>query len=106
PPLISSRPAIMRSKVDLPQPDGPRNTMNSPVSMVIDTLSMTCTEPKCLLTLTSLISAKSCLPSAARPFPGSLHGHGDGIADYDTVNWIVLRCVYSACDFNWLFKSA
>ena len=26
---MSSRPAIMRSVVDLPQPDGPTNTMNS-----------------------------------------------------------------------------
>ncbi len=30
PPVISSRPAIERSKVDLPQPDGPTKTMNSP----------------------------------------------------------------------------
>src|SRR5437773_11665854 len=29
PPEISSRPAIMRRMVDLPQPDGPRNTTNS-----------------------------------------------------------------------------
>src|SRR3954466_9974082 len=30
PPLIVSRPAIMRRSVDLPQPDGPTRTMNSP----------------------------------------------------------------------------
>ena len=30
PPVISSRPAIMRSSVDLPQPEGPTSTMNSP----------------------------------------------------------------------------
>jgi hypothetical protein len=30
PPLISSSPATMRSKVDLPQPEGPTMTMNSP----------------------------------------------------------------------------
>src|SRR5690606_18338097 len=30
PPLITSSPAIIRSRVDLPQPDGPRITMNSP----------------------------------------------------------------------------
>src|SRR5215469_2466882 len=29
PPLISSRPAIIRRIVDFPQPDGPRKTMNS-----------------------------------------------------------------------------
>jgi hypothetical protein len=30
PSLMVSRPAIMRSRVDLPQPDGPTKTMNSP----------------------------------------------------------------------------
>ena len=29
PPLISSSPATIRSRVDLPQPDGPTMTMNS-----------------------------------------------------------------------------
>jgi hypothetical protein len=29
PPVISSSPAIMRSVVDLPQPDGPTSTTNS-----------------------------------------------------------------------------
>src|SRR2546423_11029821 len=29
PPVMSSRPAIMRSVVDLPQPDGPTRTTNS-----------------------------------------------------------------------------
>ena len=33
PPLMSSRPAIMRISVDLPQPLGPTNTTNSPSSM-------------------------------------------------------------------------
>ena len=33
PAVISSRPAIMRSSVDLPQPDGPRMTTNSPIAM-------------------------------------------------------------------------
>src|SRR5690242_3391927 len=33
PPLISSRPASIRSSVDLPQPDGPTSTMNSPSPM-------------------------------------------------------------------------
>jgi len=30
-----SNPAIMRSTVVLPQPDGPRNVMNSPCSIVM-----------------------------------------------------------------------
>ena len=33
PPLISSSPASIRSSVDLPQPDGPTSTMNSPSRM-------------------------------------------------------------------------
>ena len=33
PPVISSRPASIRSSVDLPQPDGPTSTMNSPSAM-------------------------------------------------------------------------
>ena len=33
PPLISSSPASIRSSVDLPQPDGPTSTTNSPSSM-------------------------------------------------------------------------
>ena len=34
PPLIGSRPQIMRSNVDFPQPDGPMKTRNSPCSIV------------------------------------------------------------------------
>ena len=30
PPVMSSRPAIIRSSVDLPQPEGPTKTTNSP----------------------------------------------------------------------------
>ena len=36
PPEIVSRPAIIRSAVDLPQPDGPTSTRNSPSSMSSD----------------------------------------------------------------------
>ena len=34
PSLISSSPAIIRSSVDLPQPDGPTSTQNSPSAIV------------------------------------------------------------------------
>src|SRR5947208_9685732 len=37
PPLIGSRPQIMRSNVDFPQPDGPIKTRNSPCSIVRST---------------------------------------------------------------------
>ena len=46
PPLISSRPASMRSKVDLPQPDGPTSTTNSPSAMSKLMPWMTLTLPK------------------------------------------------------------
>jgi hypothetical protein len=38
-----SRPAIRRSSVDLPQPDGPTKTMNSPERMSRSTPLMTST---------------------------------------------------------------
>src|SRR5919106_4190867 len=39
PAVIVSSPAIMRSVVDLPQPDGPSRTMNSPSSISSETSS-------------------------------------------------------------------
>ena len=40
PALTSSSPAIIRSSVDFPQPDGPTSTMNSPSSIVSETSSI------------------------------------------------------------------
>ena len=37
PPEIVSRPATMRSRVDLPQPDGPTSTQKEPSGMSSDT---------------------------------------------------------------------
>src|SRR5436190_23424865 len=45
PELIASRPATMRSSVDLPQPEGPTITTNSPSFTSIDTPWMTCKPP-------------------------------------------------------------
>ena len=45
PPVIGSSPAIMRSSVDLPQPDGPTKTVNSPGSMVRSTPWITSMSP-------------------------------------------------------------
>ena len=45
PPEMVSSPAIMRSVVDLPQPEGPSSTMNSPSSMVRSTSSTTTGPP-------------------------------------------------------------
>ena len=47
-PTVVLQPAIMRSRVDLPQPDGPTNTQNSPASTVRSTPLMTSTAPKLL----------------------------------------------------------
>ncbi len=41
PELTSSRPATMRSRVDLPQPEGPTSTTNSPSAMSRSTPLMT-----------------------------------------------------------------
>ena len=45
PELISSSPAIERSAVDFPQPDGPTRTMNSPSLTSSDSPSMAFTPP-------------------------------------------------------------
>ena len=45
PALISSRPAIILSKVDLPQPEGPTKTQNSRSSTLRSTPLMICTGP-------------------------------------------------------------
>ena len=42
PAVISSSPAIIRSSVDLPQPDGPTKTQNSRSSIGRSTPLMTC----------------------------------------------------------------
>src|SRR5450755_626274 len=44
--LISSRPASMRSSVDLPQPEGPTSTVNSPSAMSKPMPWMIFAEPK------------------------------------------------------------
>ncbi|MDT4884476.1 hypothetical protein FQZ97_1206220 [compost metagenome] len=40
PPVIGSSPAMQRSSVDLPQPDGPTRTTNSPLSIARSALRM------------------------------------------------------------------
>ncbi len=59
---MSSRPAIIRSAVDLPQPDGPTRIMNSP-SLMSRSICLTASKPsgKRLLTLSSVISAMRVL---------------------------------------------
>ena len=50
PAVMFSRPAIMRSSVDLPQPDGPTSTTNSPSAIEMSTPWMTWVVPKAFLT--------------------------------------------------------
>ena len=45
PPVISSSPAIMRSVVDLPQPEGPTSTTNSSSAMSRSMPFTACTPP-------------------------------------------------------------
>ena len=45
PEVMSSSPATSRSSVDLPQPDGPTKTMNSPSSISRSTPLITSTAP-------------------------------------------------------------
>ena len=42
PALVASSPAIIRSSVDLPQPEGPTNTQNSPSATARSTPWITC----------------------------------------------------------------
>ena len=64
PSVISSSPAIIRSSVDLPQPEGPTSTQNSPSAIAMSTPRMTCVEPNHLWTavmFTAAIEASSPL---------------------------------------------
>src|ERR1041384_1458873 len=72
PALTSSRPAIMRSAVDLPHPDGPTNTISSWSSMCRLRFSMTETSPYRLATPVNVTSAMVCLEyrnTLPRPAP-------------------------------------
>src|ERR1700738_764507 len=75
PPLISSRPAIMRSVVDLPQPEGPTSTTNSR-SLMSRLMSLTATTgPYALCTLVRTTSAIASDPQPAHDVLLSEQGH-------------------------------
>src|SRR5438132_3671573 len=65
PEVGNSRPAIMRSVVVLPQPDGPRMTKNEPWSTVKSTPLTAVNAPNDLATLSSLISAMALIRKVA-----------------------------------------
>src|SRR5215210_2666334 len=86
PPLMSSRPAIIRRAVDFPQPEGPTKTTNSPSGISRFILSTAITSsPKTLVTSSRVTSAihlllpstrthrsPRCLPSTFTPVPENL----------------------------------
>src|SRR6267154_2716506 len=55
PEVVSSKPAIRRSRVDLPQPEGPTKTMNSPSLISKSAPGMMTCSPKALRTLLRVI---------------------------------------------------
>src|SRR6478672_12635432 len=61
--VISSRPAMSRRPVDLPQPDGPTRTRNSLSWTWIDRSLTAVTSPNFLLTWSSNTPAMRLLPS-------------------------------------------
>src|SRR5262245_36474487 len=62
PPVISSKPAIIRSVVVLPHPEGPRSTTNSPAWMESDTSLTAATVSKFLLRFSKSNSPNGCSP--------------------------------------------
>src|SRR5206468_635932 len=70
---VSSRPAIMRSTVDLPHPEGPTRTISSRSMTSRSRSSITETSPYLLLTFWRVTSAKGA--TEVRDFPlGSAAG--------------------------------
>src|SRR5688572_20226857 len=66
PDVGASRPAIMRSVVVLPQPEGPTNVKNSRSPISTDTSSTAVTRrPKCLLTCSSRTATATLLRAHA-----------------------------------------
>ena len=57
PAVTSSRPAIIRRSVDLPQPEGPTRTRNSPSAISSETSSTAATDAERFVTCSSRISA-------------------------------------------------
>src|SRR5215831_17041685 len=66
PSLTSSSPAMARSSVVLPQPDGPTSTVNSPSGMSRSTPRTACTPLKCLCSPVIFSCAISPLSAAYR----------------------------------------
>src|SRR3989475_8170338 len=77
PPESSSSPAIIRKSVDLPQPEGPTSTQNSPSSTPMSTRCTTSVEPKLLRTALRVTDAMRVLDLPGRRVFGKISG-GEG----------------------------
>jgi len=83
PPEISSSPAIIRKSVDLPQPEGPTSTQNSPSSTPTSTPCTTSVEPKLLRTPERVTDAMRVLDLPGRRVLGGFReGEGRLSRDY------------------------
>src|ERR671910_2478848 len=82
PPLMSSRPAIIRRAVDFPHPDGPTKTTNSPsgISKLILSTATT-SSPKTLVTSSRVTSAI--------PLPPSVYPNGSVVQDPLVIFWVL-----------------
>src|SRR5919198_4493755 len=87
PDVITSSPAIMRSSVDLPQPDGPTKTSSSRSSATRETSRTASTLPKNLATFLSSTEANCSILRLDGPHldldqearqEHRLHGRADG----------------------------
>src|ERR1043166_7643779 len=79
PEVTSSRPAIMRSVVLLPQPEGPTSTTNSLSAMSRLMLRTAGTSPKLLTTLRNATSAMVLALGGARGQAGDIVIHQEGV---------------------------
>ena len=71
-----SKPASMRSRVDLPQPEEPSNAKISPLRMAMDTSSTAATSPKRLVSR----STRRKLASAGAAGVAAAPAAGDAVA--------------------------
>src|SRR3982751_631700 len=84
PALMSSSPASMRSNVDLPQPEGPTSTVNSPSAMSKPMPWMTLVEPKLFSMSRNETEAIACLSALDR-------------ARSQAADHVALECVVDRC---------
>ena len=93
----SSNPAIMRSTVVLPEPDGPSKVMNSPDSISIETLSAAFTVPKFLQMPRSSTSATAKLYSIEHPRrPFAMYCANRAFPDHDMISFDIALYRWSA----------